>query len=466
MRTNKFFALFFCLCMGLATFTSCEKVEKIISKLINGSVHYEELSQLYYQINTDDLSAMVVSPKLAENVTKAYSAADGYNGAINIPATITIDGTTLTVNGIGEAAFEGSSITSVTIDAKTVEIMANAFKDCDQLKSIVSYCSSVMNIADGAIPENITVSVPTELVEQYESTYPDLIIEEAPEKGTEKEEIVVPNIPIVAYYGETGNMSFTLNNDLKIMAMNSDIEDGMSVVITSENPFKIEGGDKVATDFTFNANGFVTSFVETYQYDTTADQTTVKYEIRYDNKGHMISCKSIYNSPNGEFVDKDYKYTYDAQGRLITISYGNEKSQTVVTYSYLAGEDALKNVLNIPNLSDSYEGGMYSRVPETLSLLAWSGRLGVFSSVFPSAKTVTMTESRVVEGSDGTVISDTGSDVFEYTYNYNISIESGEEGRLFYYSEEQVFEDGAYEEIINISGFEYADMIEDPTGRP
>ena len=89
-----------------------------------------------------------------------------YSGKIVIPSTVTYGGRTYTVSAIGESAFSGGSITSVTIPETVTRIGMRAFVECSSLSSItlprsltnigefVFYgCSSLASIV---IPEGVT----------------------------------------------------------------------------------------------------------------------------------------------------------------------------------------------------------------------------------------------------------------------------------------------------------------------
>ncbi len=69
-----------------------------------------------------------------------YDSEVSYSGSVNIPKTVTYDGTTYTVTSIGESAFfRCTKLTSVTIPESVKSIGMGAFAWCVGLKSITSY---------------------------------------------------------------------------------------------------------------------------------------------------------------------------------------------------------------------------------------------------------------------------------------------------------------------------------------
>lgn len=93
-----------------------------------------ESNGLYYNILT------------TQAVAVTYTTS-GYSGDIEIPQTVTNDGTTYTVTQIGVNAFAGTDIASVTIPAKVNKIGNGAFNGCKSLTKVVV---NSPYIADGA----------------------------------------------------------------------------------------------------------------------------------------------------------------------------------------------------------------------------------------------------------------------------------------------------------------------------
>lgn len=72
-----------------------------------------------------------------------------YSGSISIPATINVDGNQYKVTHIGEKAFAGSDISSITLTEGLLEIGYEAFRQCYKIKSI-AIPASVLHIAGNA----------------------------------------------------------------------------------------------------------------------------------------------------------------------------------------------------------------------------------------------------------------------------------------------------------------------------
>lgn len=88
--------------------------------------------EIEYDFNYQTLEATIT------NVTDA-------NGDVTFDATVEHDGLTFDVTKIGKGAFEGCSMTSITIPEGVVEVGYEAFKDCPRLKT-VNIPASVNNI--------------------------------------------------------------------------------------------------------------------------------------------------------------------------------------------------------------------------------------------------------------------------------------------------------------------------------
>ena len=99
--------------------------------------------RLAYKI-TGTTTVEVVNPGVEEKASDI-----DYSGVINIPRTVTYNGTTYTVTGIGLNAFAGSSVTQVIIPNSVTYIGEYAFYMCYDLTS-VSIGSGVRTIGDFA----------------------------------------------------------------------------------------------------------------------------------------------------------------------------------------------------------------------------------------------------------------------------------------------------------------------------
>jgi hypothetical protein len=105
---------------------------------------------LYYTITSN------VEPYTVE-VTSKYSSAPFNKGvtytSVTIPSSVTYNGITYAVTGIGSRAFiDCYSLTSVTIPNSVTSIGSRAFDGCSSLTS-VTIPSSVMHIGSGAFED-------------------------------------------------------------------------------------------------------------------------------------------------------------------------------------------------------------------------------------------------------------------------------------------------------------------------
>ena len=125
--------------------------------------HDFEVDGIYYNI-TDDVNK-TVEVTYKGSYSSEYS--NEYSGAVNIPASVTYNGTTYSVTSIGESAFSGcSGLTSIEIPNSVLSIGDMTFSGCSGLTSIeipnsvlsigyetFSSCSGLTNVV---IPNNVT----------------------------------------------------------------------------------------------------------------------------------------------------------------------------------------------------------------------------------------------------------------------------------------------------------------------
>ena len=101
-------------------------------------VEVEEGVNVFFQNNGD--GTVLVSYDLTNPMhmtEKGASVLTDYVGEINIPATITVEGTTYRVVGVKECAFmNNTTLTKVTLPAGISSIGKMAFKNCLNLKSV------------------------------------------------------------------------------------------------------------------------------------------------------------------------------------------------------------------------------------------------------------------------------------------------------------------------------------------
>ena len=76
-----------------------------------------------------------------------------YTGALEIPATVTYEGRTYNVVSVGEQAFKGANITSLTIPEGVVTIGVSAFTDNEELTGSLILPSSLKEVQNGAFSQ-------------------------------------------------------------------------------------------------------------------------------------------------------------------------------------------------------------------------------------------------------------------------------------------------------------------------
>ena len=94
-----------------------------------------KIGDLYYTLNTENLTAQVTYEKLVVLDGSSYTTD---LPSVNIPAQVTYNNQTYTVTSIGGIAFQGcTSITEVSIPSTVTTIETMAFYDCSGLTSLV-----------------------------------------------------------------------------------------------------------------------------------------------------------------------------------------------------------------------------------------------------------------------------------------------------------------------------------------
>ena len=99
-----------------------------------------------------------VSPNTVA-VTYATGSYNSYSGTVDIPSTVTYNGTTYTVTGIGNSAFRNcSGLTGVSIPGTVTSIGENAFYNCSNLHA-VDFPNALTSIGEGAFCSSGLLSV-------------------------------------------------------------------------------------------------------------------------------------------------------------------------------------------------------------------------------------------------------------------------------------------------------------------
>lgn len=124
-------------------------------------------STVYYMVTGDN--EVEVCSSSAPSLTNPSS----YTGEITIPASITVDGTTYSVTGVGNGAFESSTVTKVTLP-NSIEYIGNAaFWKAGQLKEVVLQegLKTISGVAFQECSNLTTLNIPSTVTEIGSSAF-------------------------------------------------------------------------------------------------------------------------------------------------------------------------------------------------------------------------------------------------------------------------------------------------------
>ena len=96
-----------------------------IATSLSAAAYDFESAGIYYNITGDNT---------VEVTRSDYN--NTYSGSVSVPETVTNNGTEYSVTKIGEYAFQGSAVTSVSMPEGIISIDYNAFKGCQNLESV------------------------------------------------------------------------------------------------------------------------------------------------------------------------------------------------------------------------------------------------------------------------------------------------------------------------------------------
>ena len=188
--------------------------------------------------------------------SSSYSQYNEYSGEVVIPESVTYNGTTYPVTGIGLSAFAESDVSSVTIPSTVTEIVNGAFQNCAKLTR-VDIPNSVTTLKSGAFfncsqLESVTIGSGVTTISQYAFAYcPKL------------KEITIPNtvttIENDAFYQCTGLASVVIGSGVTTIGSSAFYvcDNLTSVTILRQQPPSLEG----YTDFTFSNRANATLYV-------------------------------------------------------------------------------------------------------------------------------------------------------------------------------------------------------------
>lgn len=97
-----------------------------IATSLSAAAYSFESAGIYYNITGNNTVEVTYSDR--DNNT--------YSGSISVPETVTNNGTEYSVTTIGESAFKGSAVTSVSMPESITSIDYDAFYECKNLESV------------------------------------------------------------------------------------------------------------------------------------------------------------------------------------------------------------------------------------------------------------------------------------------------------------------------------------------
>lgn len=188
--------------------------------------------------------------------SSSYSEYNEYSGEVVIPESVTDNGTTYPVTGIGFYAFAGSDLSSVTIPSTVTEIGYGSFSGCAKLTG-VDIPNTVTTLGGNAFSncsllESVAIGSGVTTISQYAFAYcPKL------------KEITIPNtvttIEHNAFYQCTGLVSVVIGSGVTTIGTSAFYvcDNLTSVTILRQQPPSLEG----YTDFTFSNRANATLYV-------------------------------------------------------------------------------------------------------------------------------------------------------------------------------------------------------------
>jgi hypothetical protein len=202
-----------------------------------------EINGIYYGYNTNNQTVFV---------TNDYTKEQSYEGTVVIPNTVTYNGRTLDVAGIGESAFSNcKDLYSVSLPNSIITIGKDAFYNCEGIVSLF-LPSSIMSIDEGAFT-NCTglrsINLPDKLEEINVTVFSNC---------TSLEKITIPNgVERIWYSAFEGCISLkTLTIPSSVRSISRYAFKGCSNIET----LVFEDGDKDIWIEGFSGNTFFSTF--------------------------------------------------------------------------------------------------------------------------------------------------------------------------------------------------------------
>ena len=166
-----------------------------------------------------------------------------YEGEMIIPEQFTINSSTFNVKGIGEAAFQNSLITSVSIPETVLSIGSLAFSNCTQLLAVKSYITEPWDFNEqfSNLPADATLYVPYGLKNAYEniSTWNafasiEEIKEIEPTDISSLTDAIYAN-PVTVSKGSTATLTISLKNAQTTNGYSFDLKLPEGVTLAKDN---------------------------------------------------------------------------------------------------------------------------------------------------------------------------------------------------------------------------------------
>ena len=242
--------------------------------------------------------------------SSSYSQYNEYSGEVVIPESVTYNGTTYPVTGIGLAAFAESDVSSVTIPSTVTEIVNGAFQNCAKLTR-VDIPNSVTTLKSGAFfncsqLESVTIGSGVTTISQYAFAYcPKL------------KEITIPNtvttIENDAFYQCTGLASVVIGSGVTTIGSSAFYvcDNLTSVTILRQQPPSLEG----YTDFTFSNRANATLYVP---YGCKSNYQSVNYWEEFKQIKELPQPQL----PTPTITYADGKLTFADEVEGVTFKYG------------------------------------------------------------------------------------------------------------------------------------------------
>ena len=308
------------------------------------------------------------------NEASVAGLVDGeYSGALNIPATINVYNEEFKVTSIGCAAFEGKSITSVTIPEHVVKICDFAFMSCESLTS-VTIQGSLIEFGQGAFSrcsnlESINIPETVTLIAEHAFWY-----------CSKLQSLSIPasvkTIEEGAFNGCCGLTSITVAENNEKYTSRDGNGNECNALIQKESEMLLLG----CTNTTIPGN---IKHIGTYAFsDQSMDTFSIPDNITTIGNGAFSNCKNL--------------STITIPSSLIGVGYGVFEGCTSLTTAAPASQpSSVKAFRSAPKRTNELQGAI---IPETVTEIG--EKMFAYCNNLPS---IVVDENNTVYTSRGTV---------------------------------------------------------------